>query len=197
MTSRVLEIDAQFLYLPNCMIISFGDQTTHTSEMQIVRTNQGLDLGKLMDVHQVYKSVVHDCMSVEVATQELDDIISRKPKYKPWMVVLIYGFASATVGPFGFKARLQDMPILFLLGCILGFLQHVVAPRSELYSNIFEISAAIITSFLARAFGSIRGGSLFCFSALAQASIALILPGYIICKHSGVAFPRINFANFP
>ncbi|CCX33845.1 hypothetical protein FPQ18DRAFT_31596 [Pyronema domesticum] len=180
MTSRVLEIDAQFLYLPNCMIISFGDQTTHTSEMQIVRTNQGLDLGKLMDVHQVYKSVVHDCMSVEVAAQELDDIISRKPKYKPWMVVLIYGFASATVGPFGFKARLQDMPILFLLGCILGFLQHVVAPRSELYSNIFEISAAIITSFLARAFGSIRGGSLFCFSALAQASIALILPGYII-----------------
>lgn len=45
---------------------------------------------------------------------------------------------------------------------------------------MFEISAAILTSFLARAFGSIRGGSVFCFSALAQSSIALILPGYII-----------------
>ena len=67
-----------------------------------------------------------------------------------------------------------------MLGCILGFLQLIVAPRSELYSNVFEISAAVLTSFLARAFGSVRGGNLFCFSALAQSSIALILPGYLV-----------------
>lgn len=72
------------------------------------------------------------------------------------------------------------MPIAFMLGCLLGFLQLIVAPKSELYSNIFEISAAVLTSFLARAFGSIRGGDLFCFSALAQSSIALILPGYMV-----------------
>jgi uncharacterized membrane protein YjjB (DUF3815 family) len=73
-----------------------------------------------------------------------------------------------------------DLPIAYLLGCILGFLQLIAAPKSDLYSNVFEISAAVITSFLARAFGSIRGGNLFCFSALAQSSIALILPGYIV-----------------
>jgi len=72
------------------------------------------------------------------------------------------------------------MPIAFLLGSILGFLQLIVAPRSDLYSNVFEICAAVLTSFLARAFGSIRGGNLFCFSALAQSSIALILPGYMV-----------------
>lgn len=55
-----------------------------------------------------------------------------------------------------------------------------MAPKSDLYSNVFEISAAVLTSFLARAFGSIRGGNLFCFSALAQCSIALILPGYMV-----------------
>jgi uncharacterized membrane protein YjjB (DUF3815 family) len=59
-------------------------------------------------------------------------------------------------------------------------LQLIAAPKSDLYSNVFEISAAVITSFLARAFGSIRGGNLFCFSALAQSSIALILPGYMV-----------------
>jgi len=44
------------------------------------------------------------------------------------------------------------------------------------------VTAAVVTSFLARAFGSIRRNDqyLFCFSALAQSSIALILPGYII-----------------
>jgi uncharacterized membrane protein YjjB (DUF3815 family) len=75
---------------------------------------------------------------------------------------------------------LIDLPVAFFLGCILGFLQLIVAPRSDLYSNVFEISAAVLTSFLARAFGSIRGGNLFCFSALAQSSIALILPGYLV-----------------
>ena len=45
---------------------------------------------------------------------------------------------------------------------------------------MFEVSAAVLTSFLARAFGSIRGGQLFCFSALAQSAIALILPGYLV-----------------
>lgn len=72
------------------------------------------------------------------------------------------------------------MPIAFLLGSILGFLQLIVAPKSDLYSNVFEISAAVFTSFLARLFGSINGGNLFCFSALAQSSIALILPGYMV-----------------
>jgi len=73
-----------------------------------------------------------------------------------------------------------DLPIAWLLGCLLGFLQLIVAPRSALYSNVFEISAAVLTSFLARAFGSINNGRTFCFSALAQSSIALILPGYMV-----------------
>jgi uncharacterized membrane protein YjjP (DUF1212 family) len=151
--------------------------------MQIVRTAQGVDLGKLHDCHLVYKEVVHDIIGVEEATQRLDEIMGRKPKHNPWIQVLLYGIASATVGPFGFRAGFIDMPILFVLGCILGFLQLIVAPKSDLYANVFEISAAILTSFLARAFGSIQGGSLFCFSALSQASIALILPGYIIREY--------------
>ena len=148
--------------------------------MHIVRTNQGVDLSKLEEVHTVYKEVVHDCISVEEATQRLDEIMRRKPLYGPWMLVPVFGLASAAVGPFGFQARPLDMPILFILGCLLGVFQLIVTPNFSLYANVFEISAAVLTSFLARAFGSIRGGDLFCFSALAQASIALILPGYLI-----------------
>jgi uncharacterized membrane protein YjjP (DUF1212 family) len=182
MTARVLEIEAQFLYIPGCMLISFDDSSTHTTEVKLVRTSQGVDLGKLKDVHEIYKEVVHDVIGVEEATQRLDLIIRREPKYNKWLLVLVYGFASAMVGPFAFEARLIDLPIAFILGCLLGILQLVVAPRSDLYSNVFEISAAVCTSFLARAFGSIQynGARLFCFSALAQSSIALILPGYIV-----------------
>lgn len=72
------------------------------------------------------------------------------------------------------------MPIAFLLGCILGWLQLIIAPRSDVYTHVFEVSATILTSFLARAFGSLKDGNLFCFSALSSSAIALILPGYLV-----------------
>lgn len=182
MTARVLELDGQFLYIPGCMLVSFDDAQTHTTEVKLVRTNQGINLGKLKDTHQIYKEVVHDVIGVEEATQRLDAIIREKPKHHKWLLVLVYGFASALVGPYAFEANFIDLPISFILGCILGFLQLILAPRSDLYANVFEVSAAVVTSFLARGFGSIpyNGGRLFCFSALAQSSIVLILPGYTI-----------------
>ncbi|KAL4865063.1 hypothetical protein BDV12DRAFT_156334 [Aspergillus spectabilis] len=182
MTARVLEINANFLYLPGCMIISFDDVSTHTTEVKLVRVNQGVDLGKLSDVHSVYKEVIHDVIGVEEAIQRLNELVHKKDKYPLWLLILLHGLASMSVGPFAFGARPIDMPVAFLLGCLLGILQLVLSPRSHLYSNVFEISAAVLTSFLARAFGSIRynGEHLFCFSALAQSSIALILPGYLV-----------------
>ncbi|OBR15163.1 Pheromone-regulated membrane protein [Colletotrichum higginsianum IMI 349063] len=180
MSARVLEIEGQFLYIPGCMIISFDDSATHTTEVKIVRSAHGVDLGKLRDVHDIYKQVVHDLISVDEATIMIENITSRKLKFGNWTRVPIYGLASVCVAPFAFQGRFIDLPIAFILGCILGWMQLILAPSNELYANVFEITAAIVTSFLARAFGSINNGELFCFSALAQSSIALILPGYMV-----------------
>lgn len=182
MTARVLEIEGQFLYIPGCMIISFDDASTHTAEVKLVRANQDMELAKLADVHIIYKEVVHDVIGVEEATQRLDDILKAPASQPIWLRILMYGCAAAMVGPFAFYARPIDMPIAFLLGCILGVLQLVLSPRSKMYANINEVFAAIIISFLSRAFGSIQynGQPLFCFSALVQSSIALILPGYVV-----------------
>lgn len=180
MSSRVLEIEGQFLYIPGCMIISFDDSTTHTTEVKLVRVTQGIDLGRLRDVHNIYKEVVHDKLGVEDATQRLDEVMQRSNKFNTWFRVFLYGVASACVAPFAFEGRFIDLPIAFILGCIVGILQLVLAPSNELYSNVFEVTAAVITSFISRGFGSINGGETFCFSALAQSSIALILPGYMV-----------------
>lgn len=187
MTARVLEVDAQFLYLPGCMIMAFDDSTTRTTEFKLVRVAQGVDLGRLADTHSVYKNVVHDIIGVDEATKQLEEIMNRKPRFPTWFLVFMYGLASATVGPFAFQARPIDMPISFILGCMLGFMQLVLAQKSALYSNVFEVCATVLTSFLARAFGSIRWGIvdgkqqyLFCFSGIAQSAIALILPGFLV-----------------
>ncbi|KAK9460001.1 uncharacterized protein V1516DRAFT_713126 [Lipomyces oligophaga] len=180
MTSRVLEIDGQFLYIPGCMIVSFGDSSTHTSEMQLVRCVQGVDLGRLHITHNIYKEVVHDVIGVEEAMQRLDEAMKAKNLYHPYFCVLVCGFSSAMVAPFAFGGRWIDMPLAFVLGSTVGFLQLIVAPRSDLYSNVFEITASVIVSFVARAFGSINDKELFCFAAIAQGALALILPGYTI-----------------
>ena len=183
MSARVLQIEGQFLYIPGCMIVSFDDSTLHTTEVKLVKATQGVDLGKFQDTFNVYKEVVHDLIDVEEAMQRLDEIMKRDEKFNVWIRIVMYGLASSFVGPFAFGARPVDMPVAFVLGCVLGILQLWVAPRSELYSNVFEITASIVTSFAARGMGSIRyqdGTSVFCFSALAQSSIALILPGYVI-----------------
>lgn len=178
-TAKVLEINSQFLYIPGCMLISFDDALTHTAEVKIVRTAQGVNLGKLKDTHEIYKEVLHDVISLDEALQRLDEVINAKDRHNVWLCVVMYGAASTAVSVF-FSARLIDMPIIFAMGCLLGLLQLVIAPLSKTYSTVFEISATILMSFLARAFGSINGGSLFCFSAIAQSAIAMILPGWLV-----------------
>lgn len=187
MTAKVLEVDSQYLYLPGCMVMSFDDPSTRTTEVKLVRVSQGVDLARLSDTHLVYKNVIHDVMGIEEAVQELDAIMKKKPRFPKYIVVLVYGLATATVGPFAFNARPIDMPIIFLNGVLVGLMQHVLAPRSVLYSNVFEVTSTVVTSFLARGFGSIpltvvdgKREYLFCFSAIAQASIALILPGFLV-----------------
>lgn len=179
MAANVLEITCQFLYIPGCMIISFDDVLTHTAEVKIVRTQQGVNLGKLKDIHDIYKEVLHDCIGLDDAVAHLDEIISAKDRFPLWVVILTYGFASAVVACF-FSARLIDLPPIFVMGTALGFMQLYMAPMSRTYSNVFEIVAAVLLSFVARGLGSIAGGGLFCFSALAQSSIALILPGWLV-----------------
>lgn len=179
MTSRVLEIDGQFLYVPGCMIISFGDITTRTSEVQLVRCNQGLNLWKLHEVHTVYKQVVHDIVSLEDANIEIDRILNGKNLYPPWLSVFLYAFCASMVTPFAFGGDWINIAISFAVGLCVGTLQFIVSQKSNLYSNVFEVTASIVVSFCARALGSIPNSNI-CFGSVVQGSLALILPGYII-----------------
>ncbi|CAI4044549.1 hypothetical protein SUVZ_10G0930 [Saccharomyces uvarum] len=179
MTSRVLEIDGQFLYLPGCMIVSFGDATTRTSEVQLVRCNQGLNLWKLHQVHAIYKRVVHDTMGADEGNALLDQILADTNLYPPWVCVLLYAFCSAMVTPYAFGGDWVNLAISFFMGLCVGSLQFILSQKSYMYSNVFEISASIVVSFCGRAFGSIPHSNI-CFGAVTQGSLALILPGYII-----------------
>lgn len=180
MTSRVLEIDGQFVYFPGTMIVAFGDAATRTSEVHLVRCAQGLNLSKLSDTHKIYKDVIHDLMGVEEATKRIDDLMSSKNLYNPWTCALLYAVGSASASTWAFGGGWLDIPATLGVGLFIGYLQYIVSSKSNLYSSFFEVAASIAVSFISRAIGSIKGGKLFCFGAIAQGSLAFILPGYII-----------------
>jgi hypothetical protein len=95
--ARILEVDAEFIHLPNLIIVCFGDPETKTSETHFLRCNGRLALGNLHKVHQIYRRVVHDEMSARKATEELLHISKSKPIYGLWTRCFIAFWLSAII----------------------------------------------------------------------------------------------------
>ncbi|PVF96461.1 DUF1212-domain-containing protein [Serendipita vermifera] len=178
-TATVLEVNAQFIHLPSVIIASFGDPETQTTDTHFVKANGRLALGKLHNVHQVYRQVVHDEISAEEGTVILIKLMKERPLYPLPIRCLIAFCCCALICPLAFGGSFLDMWVAGAGGAILCFLQLHAANKSAMYANVFEISVAILISFIARALSSIPG-KLFCYEAISSSGVVLILPGYLI-----------------
>jgi uncharacterized membrane protein YjjP (DUF1212 family) len=179
--ARILEVDAEFIHLPNLIIVCFGDPETKTSETHFLRCSGRLALGNLHKVHQIYRLVVHDEMSARKATEELLQISKSKPIYGLWTRCFIAFWLSAIICPLSFGGSFLDMFVAGFGAFLLSALQLTVVTKSTLYANVFEITIGIFISFLARGLSSFHS-QIFCFSAISSAGIVGILPGYLICR---------------
>lgn len=137
-TARVLEIDAEFIHLPGIVIISFGDPDTKTSETKFIKASGGLELGKLHEVHKVYRKVVHDEISVTDGTQLLNAQLKSPCHYNLWQRMFIAAMCSGLISPLAFGGSFIDAFASGAGGCFLSFLQLHVAKNNPMYANIFE-----------------------------------------------------------
>jgi uncharacterized membrane protein YjjP (DUF1212 family) len=194
--ARILEVEAEFIHLPSVIIVSFNDEGTKTSETHFVKCGGRLSLGSLHQVHNVYRSVVHDEISAKKATMDLQDLLRAKPLYPTIFRCFLAFFLSALICPLAFGGSFLDMWISGAGAFILCLLQLCVATKSAMYANVFEyvsvtlianeanthhrrITIAIFMSFSARGLSSIRS-QIFCYTAISSAGIVGILPGYLI-----------------
>ncbi|MCO5577658.1 hypothetical protein L7F22_031489 [Adiantum nelumboides] len=178
-TATVLEVDAQFIHFPGIVIASFGDFDSHTSETHFVKSKTDLALGSLHRVHNVYKKVVHDEMGVEEGAEELTAILHAKPVWSVSSRVLFSFIKCFIMAPLSFGGSIVDACIAGIFGGFLTFLQLHVAGKNQMYSNVFEISMAIIISFVSRGLSST---GVFCYQAIASSGVILVLPGYVVCE---------------
>lgn len=175
-TARVLEINAQVVYIPGTILISFGDDATHTSETKFLKQTTGLDLGKLLRVHNVYWDVVHDKVSVDDANKDLDTLMTMPPRYNTWQTILVGMLCSSFIVVPSFHGSFIDALMAAPLGGLLIIIQ-VLAAKNDMFSNVFEITIATLISFLSAVLAST---DYFCFTALVSGGVVLILPGYIV-----------------
>ncbi|KAG6027533.1 hypothetical protein E4U40_001474 [Claviceps sp. LM458 group G5] len=84
MSSRALEIEARFFYIPDCMTIGLdpGPSTAHPAEVELVRVSNGTNLGRQQDVHDILMDVTHDRLGVEEAARRLDEVLDKRPKFE-------------------------------------------------------------------------------------------------------------------
>ncbi|KAL2065974.1 hypothetical protein VTL71DRAFT_2045 [Oculimacula yallundae] len=185
--SQALGIRGYFLYAAGIMVCSFDDISNGAdggfleakADVRIIREREAVDMDKLDDLRLIFKAVKLDQMTCTDGTNKINQLFARAPQNNVVVMIVAYGFASVCVGTFAFESRPIDLPIQFLFGMLTGVL-HVIVTRYLPFAIVFEVLCPMIMSFLARGVGSINGGRIFCFSAIAQAAIVLILPGYVM-----------------
>lgn len=136
--ARILEVEAEFIHLPGVMICSFGDQEQGCSDTHFVKCNGRLSLGALHKLHLIYRSVVHDETSAEMATVHLEALLTASPLYSNLFRSILAFLLSALICPLAFGGSFVDMWIAGCSAFILCVLQLYVVTKSTLYANVFE-----------------------------------------------------------
>jgi uncharacterized membrane protein YjjP (DUF1212 family) len=136
-TALILSIDAQFIHLPSLVIASFGDPDTRTSETHFIKSGANLDLGKLHQVHRIYRAVVHDEMGPEEGTRELHEILHSPRVWKRWERMILAFLSCGLIAPMFFGGSVLDAIASGALGMIMDVLSGV-GGGADMYSNVFE-----------------------------------------------------------
>jgi hypothetical protein len=92
--SRTLGVDAEYIYIPNVMFLTFFDKATHTTETHFIRSPQSFDMHKLGEVYRLEKLVSHGEVSVDEALEFIDTVTNDPPFFPVWLTPIAYALAS-------------------------------------------------------------------------------------------------------
>ncbi|ORY03086.1 DUF1212-domain-containing protein [Basidiobolus meristosporus CBS 931.73] len=171
LNSQALKVDSSFVFLPGVALITFGDSDTHTSDTHIIKVDREYDMGKLERIYEISRCVVHGEVDLEDAFEQLEEIMAEPPTWPWWVHILNYGACSFFVAPLCFNGSWIDALVSGAIGLCIGALS-VLSAKVFNYANVFEISAAVITAFVATALHKY-----ICYTSVIMSAIVLLLPG--------------------
>ncbi|KAI8089126.1 uncharacterized protein BX664DRAFT_127947 [Halteromyces radiatus] len=171
--STTLCVDAEYIYLPNVMLMSIFDGATHTTETHFIRQIQTFDMDKLSEIYRLEKLVSHGEVSVDEALEFIDQVSSKPPLYPVWLNPWVYAICSFSGCVMFFGGRWQEGGVAAALAMVFAGYE-VISGRIQSFQPIWEITVCIIIGLVSQ--GLIRYD--FCFTPVAFSAFIVVLPGY-------------------
>jgi uncharacterized membrane protein YjjP (DUF1212 family) len=136
--SKILDAQANFVHIPNIIIVTLGNGGTRTVRTHFVRAGGRIALTSLHKVHLIYRDVLHDKMGAEAGTEALKKLLRAPPIY-PLIVRCALAFVCASIiCVLAFGGSLVDMWVSGACACVLQYLGLNAAAKSSMYANVYE-----------------------------------------------------------
>ncbi|KAL9538711.1 hypothetical protein MBANPS3_010733 [Mucor bainieri] len=171
--SRTLGVDAEYVYIPNVMFLTFFDQSTHTTETHFIRSPQLFDMHKLGEIYRLEKLISHGEVSVDEALEFIDKVTNEPQFFPVWLNPFVYATASFCGCVMFYGGRFKEGGLSAAMAIFFAFYE-LFSGRYMSFQPIWEITVCILIGFVSRAVWAYD----FCFTPVAFASFIVILPGY-------------------
>jgi uncharacterized membrane protein YjjP (DUF1212 family) len=136
--TNMLEVNAEYIYVPGTITCNFADPDTKTTESHFVKCNSSLALGPLHNLHTIYRRVLHDELSARKATEMMEELLSNPPRHSLLKSVILSFSLSALICPLAFGGSFVDMWIAGFGAAIISFLQGYVVIHNSILNYVFE-----------------------------------------------------------
>ncbi|KAI8991885.1 hypothetical protein BDF20DRAFT_812672 [Mycotypha africana] len=171
--SRTLAVDAEYIYIPNVMLVTFIDNTTHTTETHFIRQAQSFEMHRLADIYRLEKLVSHGEVTVDEALEFIDKVYEQPSIYPLWLHPFVYALAAFSGSILFYGARWKEAGVAAALGMVFAS-NEIFASFIASFQPIWEITVCILIGFVARGLQKYE----FCFTPVAFPSFIIVLPGY-------------------
>ncbi|ORX45277.1 DUF1212-domain-containing protein [Hesseltinella vesiculosa] len=171
-TSKRLEVNGSYFVLPGLIMVSFGDEETHTSETHLIKCAKSLDLAKLETVNDIARKVYKGHLDVVEANDLLDNIKNSPPTWGFGMTLVGYVLSSAFIAPLFFNGSWTDCWVSGIFGLCVG-IATFISERVPMLNNVFEMAITIVVSVIVLALSPN-----VCYLAVSLSAVVVALPGY-------------------
>jgi uncharacterized membrane protein YjjP (DUF1212 family) len=114
--SRTLGVEAEYVYLPNVMLITFIDSSMHTTETHFIRENSTFEMHRLADIYRLEKLVAHGEVSVDEALEFIDKVYTQPPLFPIYLHLFIYALLAFAGCVLFFGGRWKEAGVSASLG---------------------------------------------------------------------------------
>ncbi|KAI9261989.1 hypothetical protein BY458DRAFT_515520 [Sporodiniella umbellata] len=171
--SRTLGVEAEYVFIPHVMLITFYDSTTHTTETHFIRQSPGFEMHRLADIYRLEKLVAYGEVSVDEALEFIDRVYHQPAIYPRWLQPFVYSLAAFSGCVLFYGGRWKEGGVSAALGMLFAVNEIFSTVVSSL-QPIWEITVCILIGFVARGVQKYE----LCFVPIAFSSFIVVLPGY-------------------